>query len=470
MGTPDNLLPNTAWLDFYFWDIDLFPNPSGDVKLKLNLWGSLARPGTTPMCWTFGQGSANAAMANQFDRASTVLPWAKGEKDIEPVVGAEGCVHRWAGDGPWSQVLTVWDDGIDQGNAALIRNDALGRIFFLDSAWLAKYREAGGPAVLGAPASNLFYGGSLRQNFEKGYIILRDGVLTVTLFSDPMPSATPTTSTPTPLPTTTPEPKPVIVYLEGVGSSLGSAETGRDTVAAALEAHGLDADHYPVITYSYRGGYMEALTTPSRWKPFSYDCADTSQWLGFSVAGLKEMLQDYSQAHPGSEFILLGHSLGGVVAWTAAREGIPGLELNNSRIAMVVTMGSPVDRPAFASDVQMLLVVPQFRCAVLGDLETAMIAASLEQNLLGYENNAEAERLEASGVVVLTYASTRDELRLGIGGERLRIETDSGGATCDFGGIFPNGHGNYIHDTLFWDILAPNIRYVFEDVPLRMGC
>lgn len=463
------------------WDSALFPGADEDV---LGASGSLTRPGTAPVCWAAGQGSVNAAMANEFVRAYSDfrdrLRALENDQSVDSVVGAEGCVHRLDGTGPWSQMQKVWDDGHDLGNAALIHNDALGEVFALDVEWLAKYREAGGFAVLGAPTSNEYSAGdgTLRQDFDNGYISQSwDGTFTITLSTDSPPTIPPSpSSSPPPLPTTAPERKPVVVYLEGVGSTLDSAETGRATVEEKLNARGLG--DYPVITYSYTGGWMSSLTGapgPDTWDPHYYDCADTSQWIGDSANQLANMLVEYSESYPGTEFILVGHSLGGVIAWRTARDGVPGIEANDSRIAMVVTMGSPLDRPISATAVQVVLAAVHRECAIIGTMDTAMLAVSLEQSLTGLDNQNEAVRLENAGVVVLTYASTNDEIHERLGNdEMLRIETDSGGASCAFGEGEPpqTGHGYYIHSDLFWTLVVQQVQFAFEDgpAPTRIYC
>lgn len=431
----------------------------------------LARQDGTLICSSGGEGSPNSNIAQRLSH----YIWTDGGQYRRHLTKDErSCVHRLDGIGPWAQHFNVWDlatssegpwtewaeapSGAPIGESARVYNERLDRVFQIDLAWLVKYGAVGGPAVLGAPTSNEYSagGGSRRQDFELGYISLLSGVLTVTLFSDPMPSATPT-----PLPTTTPYRKPVVVYLEGVGSDTESVKDGGETVERQLRDRGLE---YDVLTYSYNGGKMiPVLDRPGQdfWSGDFYACGDTSQWIGDSVNALRAMLRDYSRVYPGSEFILLGHSLGGVIAWTTTWQGTPALAQYDSRIAAVITFGSPLDRlltydPVFIQIAESWAAGCFFYPGAPENFDAAMFAVSLDTMLTADENNAEGFRLRDSGVLVLTYGSTGDEIYWADPGT-LHVEADSGGLVCNFG-----DHGNYTREALFWDHLAIQLSNTFE--------
>lgn len=248
--------------------------------------------------------------------------------------------------------------------------------------------------------------------------------------------------------------QPVVVYLGGVASWLFSSETDSKRMHDELKHRGLD---YPYLTYSYSGGTMDDRDIPQEWMPASYSCDDTSQWLYDSVDKLQEMLGAYSRFYPGTDFILVGHSLGGVIAWTAATEGVPKLDEYDSRIAAVITLGSPLDKPYTATGVQVALAMNNLDCiGLLGRLDTSQLAVSLDTLPEPDENNDAAFELRNEGLLIVTYSSTGDPIYREDPGIQ-RLEADSGGAICDFG-----DHGNYIYNDFLLDHLAVHLTVAFE--------
>jgi pimeloyl-ACP methyl ester carboxylesterase len=94
-----------------------------------------------------------------------------------------------------------------------------------------------------------------------------------------------------------------------------------------------------VLWYSYKGGALDT-SLPSGWRPNSYECPDTNSGYGEDIEHLLELLSQYSEAFPGTEFYLVGHSQGGLVAMQAL--GYLNNELANARVAAVFTLGSPL--------------------------------------------------------------------------------------------------------------------------------
>jgi hypothetical protein len=120
------------------------------------------------------------------------------------------------------------------------------------------------------------------------------------------------------------------VFLTGYGTSLG-AETASPFAALQRElvARGWPADRF--LAFSYAGGAV----VDGRWRPTAHGCESTGRPLASSVATLGQLIGAYAGARPGTRFVLVGHSLGGLVGWSylaamrgasasAASPGLPG--------------------------------------------------------------------------------------------------------------------------------------------------
>jgi pimeloyl-ACP methyl ester carboxylesterase len=98
-----------------------------------------------------------------------------------------------------------------------------------------------------------------------------------------------------------------------------------------------------ILQYSYRGGQMIAGTGEWRWQPQSYDLCDTMQPVAQSAQILRDMLIAYRTRYPYTTFELLGHSLGGLVAFEAAGDQGFLTRIGPQGIDKVITIDSPVN-------------------------------------------------------------------------------------------------------------------------------
>lgn len=92
-----------------------------------------------------------------------------------------------------------------------------------------------------------------------------------------------------------------------------------------------------VLDFSYAGGRVDDV---GRWVPRDYDCLDTDRPTGEAVDRLDAMLRAYREAHPKAGFVLVGHSLGGYIAFElAAREATRSDKVG---LSAVVTIDAPL--------------------------------------------------------------------------------------------------------------------------------
>lgn len=133
----------------------------------------------------------------------------------------------------------------------------------------------------------------------------------------------------------------VVIFLQGIYTSYDAAGTQEslaevrryDTLKAAFVARGYDKS--ALLDFSYAGG---TVSNDGTWHPASYTCEQTDRAPDTNLAPLEQMLKDYRKAHPNTHFTLIGHSLGGYLAFLeGAREAArqPGEKL---AVDVIVTL------------------------------------------------------------------------------------------------------------------------------------
>jgi hypothetical protein len=75
----------------------------------------------------------------------------------------------------------------------------------------------------------------------------------------------------------------------------------------------LDAED--ILWYSYRGGSVG--TTDGKWRPAPYGWRDTASEIGGSIRYLGDLLREFSRSNPNTDFHIIGHSQGGLIAFQA---------------------------------------------------------------------------------------------------------------------------------------------------------
>lgn len=92
-----------------------------------------------------------------------------------------------------------------------------------------------------------------------------------------------------------------------------------------------------LLDFSYAGGRIE---DGGRWVADDYGCLDTDRPIQDSVDRLDAMLWAYREAHPRAGFVLIGHSLGGYVAFELAEREARREE--KAGLSAVVTIDAPL--------------------------------------------------------------------------------------------------------------------------------
>jgi pimeloyl-ACP methyl ester carboxylesterase len=248
----------------------------------------------------------------------------------------------------------------------------------------------------------------------------------------------PPTQPPTPAPPGAPKHN-VIVFLGGVCTGLGS---GASPVIGSQVAEGQRLDlsdnqqatfYYlqqalrqrygytdgNFLAYSYNGGFVDGGGV---WRHRPYLPADPIQNdLDQSVENLHSLLDQYSRAHPNTRFILIGHSLGGLVAfqelnYVASTDYAKGA----ISISTIITVDSPlagVTQDTLSASKALNLALPNKvdDCAAgaFYDMQdTATGQRLLDMNGSGSDTTQTNEQLVAAarrqGVRVVNFGNTQD--------------------------------------------------------------
>ncbi len=167
-------------------------------------------------------------------------------------------------------------------------------------------------------------------------------------------SIPPDTATPvlTETPVVNPTPRRVVIYLEGIKTKLTTAEIDAMKGACSDPANDPAFGHIKVallnnnfvcddfLRYSYQGGQINQA---GDWEPEPYKCADTGARLRKSVTELKLLIRNYRSVHPNTEFVLIGHSLGGLIAFETATSVGQDPLLPIDAIDSVISIDSPLN-------------------------------------------------------------------------------------------------------------------------------
>jgi hypothetical protein len=137
----------------------------------------------------------------------------------------------------------------------------------------------------------------------------------------------------------------VVVFVQGIYTTYDASGTQESLV----EAHRFDtlktaflAKGYAkaaLLDFSYTGGTVSA---GGQWQPAPYTCDQTDRTPDDNLAPLEKMLKDYRAKHPNVHFALVGHSLGGYLAFLEGAREAARPDSAKLGIDVVVTLDAPL--------------------------------------------------------------------------------------------------------------------------------
>lgn len=137
----------------------------------------------------------------------------------------------------------------------------------------------------------------------------------------------------------------VVVFIQGIytnyqadGTQGTLTENHRfETMKQAFLDAGYEASD--LLDFSYAGG---TVTDDGAWEPDVYGCELTDRPSDAQLQVLEEMLREYRDAHEGVHFTLVGHSLGGYLAFLEGAREAARPDGEKLDVDVVVTVDAPL--------------------------------------------------------------------------------------------------------------------------------
>lgn len=198
----------------------------------------------------------------------------------------------------------------------------------------------------------------------------------------------------------------VVIFIQGIYTTYDS----EGTQGTSLEAHRFDTlknalagnGYTPgdLLDYSYNGG---GITGEGDWRPAPYDCEDTDRAPEDNLAPLEQMMRDYRSRHPDAHFALVGHSLGGYIAFLAGARDAARADNEKLGVDVVVTLDAPL--AGVAADKKIILdFVPCEKTYLAG---ADLVAARLDAGTPGVRS-AQAASMADAGIRLATLGNVND--------------------------------------------------------------
>ncbi len=194
-----------------------------------------------------------------------------------------------------------------------------------------------------------------------------------------------------------------VVFLSGLDSHCDGTpynQMGFEYIRSKFNQVGLTYNDEHFLMYSYTGGKVEA----GRWYPNPYEPVHTGQPIQFSVMHLKNMIDEFTLHHPHARYIMVGHSLGGRIAFdyvTKYHLGKPG------SIKGVITLNAPLIGTSYYRIVDILAA---FR-SIWGSPVVKQLAAEYQlRDELGIveQKIKAAHGMTEAGIYLATYGTRQD--------------------------------------------------------------
>ena len=138
----------------------------------------------------------------------------------------------------------------------------------------------------------------------------------------------------------------VIIFMQGVYTSLDEDGTDgiiwEDHAYDKMKAKFVEAgyDRAQLLDFSYAGGTVDEAGV---WHPAPYECAITDRPSDVNLAVLETLLRDYRARHPDAHYTVIGHSLGGYLAYLEGVRESQRPEEERLGVDVVVTLDAPLN-------------------------------------------------------------------------------------------------------------------------------
>ncbi|MCF8010199.1 MAG: alpha/beta fold hydrolase [Clostridiales bacterium] len=171
-----------------------------------------------------------------------------------------------------------------------------------------------------------------------------------------------------------------------------------------LTPYGFNYKDCRFIQYSYRGGNI----INGKWHPNKYSIEDTGQPVEISMMYLDNLIENVSRAYPKAKFILVGHSLGGLIAFNLVSKYLENDNKKVNKIKNVITLNSPLTGNIYN--------IPGYILNILENNGYIWGSTAVRQLMLQhkYKPKIESWRIEVvkkaqkNGIDIATFATSQD--------------------------------------------------------------
>lgn len=182
-----------------------------------------------------------------------------------------------------------------------------------------------------------------------------------------------------------------VVFVGGYGANLATATSDFSWLKAALAARSSNA---AFVQYSYAGLSGQGCAA----SPAAYSAVDTAQDIAISKRNLVATLQTLHQSCGANHVVVIGHSLGGLVAFQAlADQPLPG-------VTDLITIDSPLGG-APADEIQTCI---DWGLCADGPVAGYLAELRNDWSQTSADNAAKAARLAEAGVRVSAWGNPSD--------------------------------------------------------------
>jgi pimeloyl-ACP methyl ester carboxylesterase len=200
----------------------------------------------------------------------------------------------------------------------------------------------------------------------------------------------------------------VIIFMQGVYTSI---DEDRRTEGIGWEDHAYDKmkakfvaagyDPAKLLNFSYAGG---AVDEAGAWHPSPHSCEITDRPSADNLAVLERMLRDVRAKYPHAHFTLIGHSLGGYLAYLEGVRESQRPEEEKLHVDVIVTLDAPLN--GVSADKKIALDVA-VGCAKTYQA-AAEIVADKENPDIRALREAQVEAMRSAGIRVATIGNNED--------------------------------------------------------------
>ena len=198
----------------------------------------------------------------------------------------------------------------------------------------------------------------------------------------------------------------VVVFVQGYYSTYDASGT-EQTIVEGQRFNVLKNDfaskgyaRTTLLDFSYAGG---VIGRDGGWRPDPYSCDLTDRRSDDNLKPLEAMLRDYGAHHPNAHFTLVGHSLGGYLAFTEGARESERTKAAKLGIDTVVTLDAPL--LGASPDKKLVLDIVACKKTYLAGAE--IVEQKLDDNTPALRHD-QVRTMTEQGIRLATYGNSLD--------------------------------------------------------------